>query len=113
MRGPVGPVPPITSADVATGLEQACAAVRSLGFQASLARLDGDTAVIETPTCPLRPLVAERPEASEIDRGMWAGLTEQALRDVTAGEVECETHSCLDGQSACSVVLRLRRRPGA
>jgi predicted ArsR family transcriptional regulator len=91
------------------GLERVCAAVRSLGFQATLDRIEGDIAVIRTPTCPLRPLVAERPEAAHIDRGMWAGLVERGLRGVRAEAVECETHSCLDGSETCSVVIRLRR----
>lgn len=91
-------------------LETVCAAVRSLGFQAMLDRVDGDTAVISTPTCPLRPLVTELPEAALIDRGMWSGLVERAARGVDAASVDCETHSCLDGHETCSVVIRLRRR---
>jgi predicted ArsR family transcriptional regulator len=91
------------------GLEHVCSAVRALGFQAALDRVDGDTAVIATPTCPLRPLVTETPEAAHIDRGMWAGLVERAVRGVRAEAVECETHSCLDGGESCSVVIRLRR----
>jgi len=91
------------------GLERICAAVRSLGFHAALDRLDGDTAVINTPTCPLRPVVAARPEAALIDRGMWAGLVESGLRGVQAGSVECETHSCLEDSESCSVVIHLRR----
>lgn len=94
---------------VVDGLEGVCAAVRSLGFHAVLDRMDGDTAVVATPTCPLRPLVAERPEAAHIDRGMWAGLVERALRGARAEAVDCETHSCLDGAESCSVVIRLRR----
>ena len=90
-------------------LERVCAAVRSLGFQATLDRVDGDTAVISTPTCPLRPLVAERPDAAHIDRGMWAGLIERSLRGIRAESVECETHSCLDGGETCSVVVRFGR----
>src|SRR5581483_6155681 len=38
------------SARVATGLERVCAGVRLLGFQAALDRIDGDSAVINTPT---------------------------------------------------------------
>jgi len=91
------------------GLERVCAAVRSLGFQAALERVDGDTAVIATPTCPLRPLVTETAEAALIDQGMWAGLVERALLGVRAERVECETHSCLDGGESCSVAIRLRR----
>jgi predicted ArsR family transcriptional regulator len=91
------------------GLEGVCAAVRSLGFQAAVHRIDGETAVISTPTCPLRPLVTERPEAAHIDRGMWAGLVERGVRGTHAEAVECETHSCLDDGESCSVVIRLQR----
>jgi predicted ArsR family transcriptional regulator len=91
------------------GLERVCAAVRSLGFHAVLDRVDGETAVIGTPTCPLRPLVMERPDAAHIDRGMWAGLVERGVRGLHADAVECETHTCLDGGESCSVVIRLRR----
>ncbi len=92
------------------GLELACSAVRSLGFQAALDRVEGDTAVILTATCPLRPLVAERPEIAQIDRGMWASLVERALAGTFAEALECETHSCLDGTQACTVVIRLERQ---
>lgn len=91
------------------GLEQVCAAVRRLGFQAALERIDGDTVVISTPTCPLRPLVTENAEAAHLDRGMWAGLVERGVRGVKAEAVECETHSCLERGDSCSVVIRLRR----
>lgn len=92
------------------GLENVCGAVRSLGFHAGLDGYDGDTAVIGTPTCPLRPLVAERPEAALIDRGMWAGLVESGIAGARAESVECETHSCLEGRASCAVVIRLQRR---
>jgi predicted ArsR family transcriptional regulator len=98
----------LPSAGVRDGLERICAAVRSLGFHAALDRVAGETAVINTPTCPLRPLVAKRPEAAVIDRGMWAGLVESGIRGVQAESVECETHSCLDGEESCAVVIRLR-----
>ncbi|HEY7692665.1 MAG TPA: hypothetical protein VH816_10025 [Gaiellaceae bacterium] len=90
-------------------LEGVCAAVRSLGFHAALDRIEGDTAVIATPTCPLRALVTERPEAALIDRGMWAGLVERGVRGVRAEEVDCETDSCLGANESCAVVIRLRR----
>ena len=90
-------------------LERVCAAVRSLGFQATLERVEHDAAVISTPTCPLRPLVVERPEVAEVDRGMWAGLVERGVRGIRADAVECESHFCLEGDAACSVVIRLRR----
>jgi len=93
-----------------SALEGVCAAVRSLGFHAALDRVDGDTAIINTPTCPLRPLVAERPDAALIDRGMWVGLVERGVRGALADAVDCETHSCLDSGESCAVVIRLRRR---
>lgn len=97
------------SPSVEEGLEGVCAAVRSLGFHAALDRVADGVAVIGTPTCPLRPLVAERPAAALIDRGMWAGLVEQGIEGVRAESVECETHSCLDGAETCAVVIRFRR----
>jgi predicted ArsR family transcriptional regulator len=97
-------------ASARVGLERMCAAVRSLGFHASLDSFDGDTAVISTPTCPLRPVVTERPEAALIDRGMWAGLVERGIRGARAEAVECETHACLDGRESCAVVIRVRKR---
>jgi predicted ArsR family transcriptional regulator len=97
------------AARIERGLERVCAAVRSLGFHAVLDRVDGDTAVIGTPTCPLRPLVAKQPQAAHIDRGMWAALVARGVRGAHAESVECETHSCLDGGETCSVVVRFRR----
>ena len=89
------------------GVEAVCAAVRSLGFQAAVESIDGDTVSISTPTCPLRPLVVERLDVAYVDRGMWAGLVECGCLGVRASEVECESHSCLEGGAPCSVVIRL------
>lgn len=97
--------------DLVRGLEQLCTAVQQLGFHASLDDVVGDTAVIRTPTCPLRPLVSERPEAATIDRGMWVGLVEEALDGLTAHELSCETHGCLERGEPCVVTLRLVRSP--
>ena len=94
--------------DLAAALDAVCAAVRSLGFHASLREIDGDTAVIETPTCPLRPLVSRRLEAALLDRGMWAGLVEKGLAGAGADEIRCETASCLDAEESCQVTVRLR-----
>jgi hypothetical protein len=94
--------------DVAAALDAVCAAVRSLGFHAAVRDVAGDTAVIETPTCPLRPLVSERLEAALLDRGMWAGLVERALAGAEAAEIRCETASCLDVGESCQVTVRLR-----
>ena len=94
--------------DVAAALDAVCAAVRSLGFHAAVREIDGDTAVIETPTCPLRPLVSERLEAALLDRGMWAGLVEKGMAGTEADEIRCETASCLDAGESCHVTVRLR-----
>jgi predicted ArsR family transcriptional regulator len=90
------------------GLERVCAAVRSLGFQVAVRELGGEDAVLTTPTCPLRPLVVERADAAEIDRGMWAGLVERGLVGVRAEQVSCTTANCLDRDASCNVVLRLQ-----
>ena len=95
---------------IEAGFERVCAAVRRLGYQASLEHADDTGAVIATPTCPLRPLVRARPEAVEIDRGMWAGLASCALEGVEVGQVRCETQDCFDDHASCKVVLELTRR---
>jgi predicted ArsR family transcriptional regulator len=95
------------SGDARTGLERVCDALGSLGFQASLQSLAGDTAILVSPTCPLRPLVAKHPDASGIDRGMWAGLAERGVHGVRAERVKCETPSCLSEDEPCTIVLSL------
>jgi len=95
--------------DLQEGLERVCDAVGRLGFQATVEEVDGERAVISTPTCPLRPLVVRRPETAEIDRGLWAGLVASAVRDVTVEDVACETRDCLDDHASCRVVLTCRR----
>jgi predicted ArsR family transcriptional regulator len=94
---------------VAEAVERACAAVRSLGFQAAVESVGPERAVIVTPTCPLRPLVTADPEAAAIDRGMWAGLVDSALEDgACPGSVSCETTDCLLADGPCRVVVRFR-----
>jgi predicted ArsR family transcriptional regulator len=88
--------------------EEMCRAVRSLGYQASLEEVDGTSAVVATPTCPLRPLVRAQPKAAEIDRGMWAGLAAHALAGAEVEQVECETHDCLVDHASCRVLIKLR-----
>lgn len=95
---------------IETGFERVCAAVRRLGYQASLEHADDKGAVIATPTCPLRPLVRARPEAVGIDRGMWAGLASCALDGIEVGRVRCETRDCFDDHASCKVVFEVRRR---
>ena len=93
-----------------TGFERVCAAVRSLGYQATLESADDSGAVISTPTCPLRPLVRAHPEAVEVDRGMWEGLAAAALEGVQVERVRCETRDCFDDHASCKVVLELAKR---
>ncbi|HET7137973.1 MAG TPA: hypothetical protein VFI04_06430 [Gaiellaceae bacterium] len=90
------------------GVEAVCAAMRKLGYQVSVEEVGEDRAVIATPTCPLRPLVRRRPDAADIDRGMWAGLAARATSGVEVRDVQCETHDCLADHASCRVVLQLR-----
>jgi predicted ArsR family transcriptional regulator len=92
----------------ARAFEQMCAAVRSLGFQATLEEVAEDGALIATPTCPLRSLVREQPEAAEVDRGMWAGLATHALAGVGVENVQCETRDCLADHKSCRVRVFLK-----
>src|SRR5207248_712796 len=90
-------------ADVRRALERVCGAVRSLGYQTSLTSVEGERAVISTPTCPLRPLVARRRAAVAIDRGMRTGLVERGLAGARAEQIECETDDCFDENASCRV----------
>jgi predicted ArsR family transcriptional regulator len=89
-------------------VEAMCAAVRRLGYQASVIEVTDSHAAIATPTCPLRPFVRKRPEATELDRGMWTGLAARALKEVKVEQVECETHDCLFDHGSCRVLLTLK-----
>ncbi|MGH2935363.1 MAG: helix-turn-helix transcriptional regulator [Gaiellaceae bacterium] len=77
-------------------LEDVCAALRSLGFQAAV-----EDGAIVTPTCPLRPLVVAQPQLAAIDEGMWAGLA--------GGRATCKATGCLDCHASCRVQLTLGR----
>jgi predicted ArsR family transcriptional regulator len=99
-----------TSSDVPAGLERVCDALGWLGFHASVQSVAGDQAILESATCPLRPLVLTRPDANEIDHGMWAGLVERGIRGVSAEGVKCETPRCLSGDASCSILLSLGPR---
>jgi predicted ArsR family transcriptional regulator len=94
---------------LAVGAERICAAVRELGFQATMAEAGERVAVIETATCPLRPLVGECAEVAEIDRGMWAALASRALDGVDLARVACDTHFC-HGDGVCRVTLDITPR---
>lgn len=100
------------SASLRTGFERVCAAVGRLGYQASVEEVSERGAVLATPTCPLRPLVRARPEAAEIDRGMWIGLAAEALTGVEVTQVECETRDCLADHAACRVLITLAVHEG-
>jgi predicted ArsR family transcriptional regulator len=89
------------------GAERLCQAVRQLGFHAVVAQVGVRVAVIETATCPLRPLVREHSDAAEIDRGMWIGFAARALDGVEPATIECDTHSC-HGDGCCRVTLTFR-----
>jgi predicted ArsR family transcriptional regulator len=95
------------------GLERMGAALAGLGFPVAIAGLRGETAELATPTCPLRPLVVERPEAAELDRGMWAGLVSSAVRGVEAQTVRCETGGCAEAHASCRILLRVRQDTSA
>jgi predicted ArsR family transcriptional regulator len=84
-----------------------CAALGTLGYQASVEQASAEGAVIATPTCPLRPLVRARPEAVEIDRGMWASLAAHALSGAEVAQVQCETKDCMADHASCRVLLSL------
>ena len=100
----------VPARDLRRGLERVCEALGALGFHASVESVDDDVAVITTATCPLRPLVVSRHDATEIDRGLWRGLVEAALERRGAGEVSCETQHCLDRDAACRIVIDARPR---
>jgi predicted ArsR family transcriptional regulator len=92
------------TARVATALDRVCNALGVLGFQASVESVEGDQAVLVTPTCPLRPLVVASHGAREVDQGMWRGLVGEALRGAS---VRCATNDCLSGDSPCRVVVNV------
>jgi predicted ArsR family transcriptional regulator len=105
-KAPIGPM-----RDVRRGLERMCGALGELGFQAAVEEVDGQRAVLTTPTCPLRPLVVAHPKLAEVDRGMWCGLVEAAVAEARAETVSCETRECLDDHASCRIMVEIRPRP--
>jgi predicted ArsR family transcriptional regulator len=80
-------------------------ALGRLGFQTT-AEISQSGIAFVTPTCPLRPLVANDQEASELDRGMWQSLVGAAFANgVTA--VRCETRDCLSSDRPCRIFVEL------
>jgi predicted ArsR family transcriptional regulator len=93
---------------VRTALGRLCSALGSLGYQASIAEMSGERAVITTATCPLRPLVRAHPRLAMLDRGMWTALVARAL-GTTVDQVACDTPDCLRDDADCRVLLTIRR----
>jgi predicted ArsR family transcriptional regulator len=98
---------PIRSFGVA--VNRVCAALGRLGFQASVADVTGERAVVTSATCPLRPLVREGPALAELDRGMWSGLLAAALDGVEDARIRCDTgKSCRQRGNDCRILLALQ-----
>ena len=95
-----------------TALGRVCAALGSLGYQASVAEVTGERAVIRTATCPLRPLVRARPRLAELDRGMWTALLARAFAGTGVDQIGCDTPNCERDDADCRVLLSLRARRG-
>jgi predicted ArsR family transcriptional regulator len=93
-----------------TALGRVCSALGSLGYQASVTEFTGNSAVITTATCPLRPLVRARPRLAELDRGMWAALLARAFAGTAVDEIGCDTPDCQRDDADCRVLLTLRNR---
>jgi predicted ArsR family transcriptional regulator len=92
--------------------ERVCSALGRLGYQATVAEINGNGAVITTPTCPLRPVVRAQPRLGALDQGMWVGLLATALANAEAGRIVCDTaDSCHCGSGDCRIHLVLNARP--
>jgi predicted ArsR family transcriptional regulator len=96
--------------DLGTGLERVCDALGSLGFQVSVASIEGNRAELASPTCPLRPLVVKCPATDGIDHGMWAGLLECGIRGLAADQIHCETPRCQSRDESCQILLAVPRQ---
>jgi predicted ArsR family transcriptional regulator len=95
-----------------TALGRVCAALGGLGYQAAIAEVAGECAVITTATCPLRPLVRAHPELATLDRGMWAALLARAFAGTAVDQIGCETPNCQRDDADCRVLLTLRAHRG-
>jgi predicted ArsR family transcriptional regulator len=95
-----------------TALGRVCTALGALGYQASVAEVTGERAVITTATCPLRPLVRARPRLAELDRGMWTALLARAFAGTAVDQIGCDTPNCQRDDADCRVLLTLRARRG-
>ena len=95
-----------------SALGRVCAGLGSLGYQATVAEVTGERAVIATPTCPLRPLVRAHPALATLDQGLWAALVGRAIRRTNINQIVCETPDCQRDDADCRVLLALRRQRG-
>jgi predicted ArsR family transcriptional regulator len=93
-----------------TALRRVCDALGRLGYQASVADVTDERAMITTATCPLRPLIRARPKLAELDRGMWSAWLARALEGVGVGQIACDTRGC-QRDADCRVLLTVRARP--
>src|SRR5207244_7934976 len=97
-----------STADFRAAVGRVCAALRSLGYQASLGEVTDGYAVITTPTCPLRPLVRAQPRLAELDRAMWTGLVAHALEHGHISQIACDTRDCQHDEADCRVLVTVR-----
>jgi predicted ArsR family transcriptional regulator len=91
---------------VRSGVSTLCRAVGRIGYQVSVVEASDRHVILETPTCPLRPLVLEQPHATELDRGMWTGLAATALPGVMP-RARCA--DCADPDASCRITIELDR----
>jgi predicted ArsR family transcriptional regulator len=96
---------PRHTSDLGQAADRVCSDLARLGYVARVATVARDEVVLEVPTCPLRPLVCEAPETSEIDRGLWEGLVAQAGGSGLV--LHCLTDRCLESNQDCTVTVRL------
>jgi predicted ArsR family transcriptional regulator len=92
---------------VRAGLERLCTALGGIGYQVSLVEAGDRHAVLQTPTCPLRPVVRAQPDAAELDRGMWKGLVAAALPGI---ETRAACAKCAAGVAPCRISLEFSAR---
>jgi predicted ArsR family transcriptional regulator len=90
---------------VRNGLGRLCDALGRLGYQVSIVVADGSHAELQSPTCPLRPLVRTHREATELDSGMWSGLAAVALPGI---ETRAVCQDCADDAASCRISLEFR-----
>ncbi|HEY4346590.1 MAG TPA: hypothetical protein VGM80_03310 [Gaiellaceae bacterium] len=94
-----------TAETVQSALEELCAGLGRLGFQAAVESIDDTGAVLITPTCPLRPVVNAVEAAVDLDRGMWSGLLAATLHSLEVESIACDTSGCAEEHSSCRVRL--------